>query len=208
MCTLLVASAAVGLFPTPGAVDVAVAETPLAATDDVVALRPAADGAVRGGALLGASIDPAGAPASVTEGEASAVPSTPPPRSGRGERVVFDEASQHVWLVDSSGAVRRDYPVSGSVTDNLRPGVYAVYSRSRHATSYNLDSTMEFMVRFTQGSSAAIGFHSIPVDAQGRRLQTRADLGTPQSHGCIRQRRLDAIALWRFADVGTNVVVV
>jgi len=113
-----------------------------------------------------------------------------------------------VWLVDHTGAVLREYPVSGSLTDNLQPGSYEVYSRSRHATSFDLGSTMEFMVRFTHGNSAAIGFHSIPVDAQGRRLQTLNELGTPQSHGCIRQRRLDAKALWRFADVGTAVVVV
>jgi hypothetical protein len=211
MVTLVVAAAALGLLPTPRSADVAVADTSFASSediDDLPALRWAADGAVSGGALLGAAFGPAGPAVSVSEREASSLTSTPPPGSGLGERVVFDEATQHVWLVDSSGAVRRDYPVSGSLTDNLQPGSYAVYSRSRHATSFDLTSTMEYMVRFAQGNSAAIGFHSIPVDAQGRRLQTLNELGTPQSHGCIRQRRLDAMALWRFADVGTTVVVV
>jgi lipoprotein-anchoring transpeptidase ErfK/SrfK len=41
----------------------------------------------------------------------------------------------------------------------------------------------------------------------GRLLQTRAQLGTPQSHGCIRQWLPDAKALWDFAPVGTKVVV-
>jgi lipoprotein-anchoring transpeptidase ErfK/SrfK len=62
------------------------------------------------------------------------------------------------------------------------------------------------MVRFAHGTRAAIGFHDIPV-YQGERLQTAAELGTPQSHGCIRQRRVDAKALWDFAPVGTTVVV-
>jgi lipoprotein-anchoring transpeptidase ErfK/SrfK len=66
--------------------------------------------------------------------------------------------------------------------------------------------TMQYMVRFAHGQRAAIGFHDIPVD-DGRRLQTRAELGTPQSHGCIRQWRPDAKALWYFAIVGTKVVV-
>lgn len=209
--TLLVAAAAVGLLPTPQALDVAIADTTVTSGEKIVdidVLQSAADGGVGSGALLGAMFQPAGATASVTEREASPATSTPPPGSGRGERVVFDEASQHVWLVRASGAVLRDYPVSGSRTDNLQPGSYQVYSRSRHATSFDLASTMEYMVRFTYGKSAAIGFHSIPVDAQGRRLQTLTELGTPQSHGCIRQRRLDARALWRFADVGTAVVVV
>ena len=39
-------------------------------------------------------------------------------------------------------------------------------------------------------------------------VQTLDQLGTPQSHGCIRQERDDAIALWDFTEVGTTVVVV
>ena len=39
-------------------------------------------------------------------------------------------------------------------------------------------------------------------------MQTVGQLGTPLSHGCIRQRTADAKALWRFAPVGTTVVVV
>ena len=39
-------------------------------------------------------------------------------------------------------------------------------------------------------------------------MQTRAQLGTPLSHGCIRQKEADAKALWAFAPLGTPVVVV
>ena len=46
----------------------------------------------------------------------------------------------------------------------------------------------------------------MPV-SHGRLVQTREQLGTPRSHGCIRQWRPDARALWRFAPVGTKVVV-
>ena len=63
------------------------------------------------------------------------------------------------------------------------------------------------MVRFAHGPNAAIGFHDIPV-LDGAKVQTRDQLGTPQSHGCIRQLRADAKALWDFAPVGTTVVVV
>ena len=65
---------------------------------------------------------------------------------------------------------------------------------------------MRYMVRFTQGANAAIGFHDIPV-LDGELVQTRKQLGTPLSHGCIRQARPDARALWRFAPLGTTVVV-
>ena len=132
----------------------------------------------------------------------------PPARSGSGRRVVFDMSAQQVWLVRDGGSVLDTYPVSGSTTDNLKPGRYAVYSRSERATSYDYASTMRWMVRFTESTRAAIGFHSIPHDLAGEPLQTVSQLGTPQSHGCIRQRPRDAKTLWDFAPVGTRVVVV
>ena len=53
------------------------------------------------------------------------------------------------------------------------------------------------MVRFAHGERAAIGFHDIPADHDGGLVQTRDQLGTPPSAGCIRQWRPDAVALWR-----------
>ena len=134
-----------------------------------------------------------------------------PARSGVGRRVVFSQRLQRVWLVahpKTTDVVRKTYLVSGSVTHNLQPGTYAVYSRSRWAVGVDDSGVMQYFVRFTRGpTGAAIGFHSIPTK-NGVPLQTRAQLGTPESHGCIRQYLPDAIALWNFAPVGTKVVVV
>jgi lipoprotein-anchoring transpeptidase ErfK/SrfK len=65
---------------------------------------------------------------------------------------------------------------------------------------------MQYFVRFAHGKNAAIGFHDIPTK-NGEFLQTQKQLGTPQSHGCIRQWRPDAKVLWHFAPVGTTVDV-
>jgi L,D-transpeptidase-like protein len=138
-----------------------------------------------------------------------AAPATPPvpADSGEGRRVVFDQSDQRVWLVDEGEAVARTYLVSGSLSDNLDPGTYAVYSRSERAWGVDDSGTMRYFVRFTEGDAgAAIGFHDIPVD-DGSPVQSVAQLGTPQSHGCIRQDRADAVALWDFAPVGTEVDV-
>jgi hypothetical protein len=129
-----------------------------------------------------------------------------PTESGTGRRVVFDQSDQRVWLVRRSGEVARTYLVSGSVSDNLQPGTYSVYSRSRWAVGIDDSGVMEYFVRFAQGDNAAIGFHSIP-SKNGQPLQTKRLLGTPQSHGCIRQDLPDALALWEFAPEGTRVVV-
>lgn len=130
-----------------------------------------------------------------------------PTGTGHGKRIVFSESRQRVWLVSKAKHVERTYLVSGSVTDNLDPGTYSVYSRSEQAWGIDDSGTMRYFVRFTQGDTgAAIGFHDIPIDG-GEPVQTIAQLGTPQSHGCVRQKRADAIALWEFAPLGTTVVV-
>ena len=150
---------------------------------------------------------PTPAPAVPSE-DAAAAPADDalPADSGTGRRVVFSEGRQRVWLVEEGGAVASTYLVSGSVHDNLDPGTYAVYSRSERAWGIDDSGTMKWFVRFTEGDNAAIGFHDIPVD-EGRKVQTVAQLGTPLSHGCIRQRAADAKRLWAFAPVGTTVVV-
>ena len=130
-----------------------------------------------------------------------------PPGSGSGRRIVFSESAQRVWLVDADDTVRRTYLVSGSLTDNLAPGDYEVYSKSRWAVGVDDSGVMQYYVRFAHGERSTIGFHTIPTHL-GKPLQSVKDLGTPQSHGCIRQRTADAIALWSFAPVGTHVVVV
>jgi lipoprotein-anchoring transpeptidase ErfK/SrfK len=148
-------------------------------------------------------------PSSARTAGQDAVPGVPAD-SGSGRRVVFDMTHQRVWLVGRHAGhdvVRRTYLVSGSVTGNLRPGSYAVYSKSMDAVGVDDSGTMHYMVRFAHGGSAAIGFHDIPV-WNGARVQTRDALGTPQSHGCIRQWRPDARALWRFTSVGSKVVAV
>ncbi len=141
------------------------------------------------------------------EEQAAREDTTLPPDSGEGRRVVFSEDRQRVWLVNDEEKVVRTYLVSGSIYDNLDPGTFEVYSRSEDATGIDDSGTMKYFVRFTQGDTgAAIGFHDIPV-LDGERIQGYDELGTPLSHGCIRQRRSDAIALWNFAPLGTTVVV-
>jgi lipoprotein-anchoring transpeptidase ErfK/SrfK len=170
----------------------------------------AADASGRGLQLAAASAGPVAAPRG-TRVSAASPATTLPANSGHGRRIVFAIGVQRVWLVGTGAhgrdVVRRTYPVSGSVTDNLQPGSYSVYSRSLHAIGVDDSGTMRYMVRFAHGAQAAIGFHDIPV-LDGRLVQTRDMLGTPHSHGCIRQWRPDAQALWRFAPVGTPVDVV
>jgi lipoprotein-anchoring transpeptidase ErfK/SrfK len=191
---------ATGLLPTEaGDAD------PAAAIDDGSGDRP--DTSARDQLAQQLADTDSGAPSADTELTTDADDTTLPLGSGEGRRVVFSESRQRVWLVDDGAQVVRTYEVSGSLTDNLDTGTFHVYSRSEDAVGVDDSGTMRWFVRFTQGDEgAAIGFHDIPID-DGQPVQTIAQLGTPQSHGCIRQREQDALAMWEFAPIGTTVVV-
>jgi len=200
---LALAALVVTVFSVLGGVGV-VPTAPSAAEDRRLAagVKPASapsDTATAEPAMQGPSV-----PAEAAE---EADPEALPAGTGTGRRIVFSEEAQRVWLVREDGSVRRTYLVSGSLEDNLDPGRYAVFSKSRWAVGVDDSGVMEFFVRFAHGQQAAIGFHTIPTKL-GTELQSRAELGTPQSHGCIRQARADAVSLWNFAPEGTRVVVI
>ncbi len=134
-------------------------------------------------------------------------PSTPPPPDGgSGRRVVYSNSAQRVWLVEDNGTVSRSYAVSGK-EGVPAPGNYSVFSKSRVSRSASGNLKLEYMVRFAQGESLAIGFHAIPTKPNGSTVQSEEELGQYRSAGCVRQRRSDAAAMWDFADVGVKVVV-
>ncbi|MFN7149612.1 MAG: L,D-transpeptidase [Microthrixaceae bacterium] len=143
----------------------------------------------------------------VLMGAGTAGASPLPGDSGHGRRIVYSVGQQRVWWVETDGTVVNSYLVSGRAGTPAR-GTYHVFSKSRYTTSLDGSARMEFMVRFAWGRTAAIGFHSIPTNRYGTPLQSEAQLGTPLSAGCVRQRWVDAQGLYNWAPVGTAVVVV
>lgn len=151
-----------------------------------------------------------GLPAGITEDQLAAffrfLAGPPvPEHSGQGRRIVYSNSAQRVWLVDAGGTVARTYLVSGR-RSLPRLGVHRVFSKSRFASSGSV--RMQYMVRFARGRNLAIGFHTIPLRRNGSPLQSLAQLGTPRSHGCVRQNPVDARQLWDWAPIGTTVVAV
>ena len=135
-------------------------------------------------------------------------PSHPPlpEDSGSGRRIVYAVSQQRVWIVEADESVSGSWLVSGK-EGTPEPGTYSIYSRSRWASSEGGRARMEFMLRFVRTRGLPIGFHSIPVDRNGRPLQSEEELGQPRSKGCVRQRRADAEHLWNWAPDGTTVRV-
>lgn len=198
---LAVAALAVTSFSVLGGVGVIPTAPSAANADRPTTAKPSSSPSES--AVVEPAVQGPSAPEEIEEIDPEALPAD----SGKGRRIVFSETEQRVWLVRENGTVRRTYLVSGSTEDNLDPGRYAVYSKSRWAVGVDDSGVMEFFVRFAHGEQAAIGFHTIPTKL-GTALQTRSQLGTPQSHGCIRQAKADAISLWNFAPEGTTVVVI
>ncbi len=195
--TLVVGAAALGVLPQlagdPAAAD--------AATSLETAAIPQVDQPIADAPDAGVEVDDLVAKVD------QAIDPGLPADSGDGRRIVFSESAQRVWLVGDDNVVQRTYLVSGSRFDNLDPGSYAVQARLRNATAFDYSGTMEYFVQFTTGDNAPIGFHTVPRHNDGELEQTKAQLGTPLSAGCVRQWEPDAVALWEFAPVGTPVTV-
>lgn len=196
--TIAVGGAAAGVLPQLRA-DAGQASAGSSATSDS---GPAAIES----AVLAQLPQPTPPAADVVDAVAPADPA-PPKNSGDGRRIVFDQGDQRVWLIDDDNDVKRTYLVSGSRFENLDPGAYSVSSKTRHATAFDASGTMEYFVRFATGVSEPIGFHSVPRDNTGKLEQTKSQLGERLSAGCVRQWKNDAIALWKFAPIGTKVYV-
>lgn len=132
-----------------------------------------------------------------------------PANSGEGRRLVYERAGQRVWAVDKDGTIIRSWLVSGSQYNNELPGTHKVYSKSEVTTAWNGKAFLPLMVRWLKTQIGAIGFHQIPVKrSDGSLYQTEEELGTRLSGGCQRQAKEDAEFLWKFAKIGTPVVVI
>lgn len=131
-----------------------------------------------------------------------------PADSGEGRRVVYALDDQMVWLVAGDGTVLANYLVSGR-KGWPKPGSYSVFSKSPITRSFlDPNTTMRWMVRFARTDKTNIGFHDIPIHGDGSPYQTLDELGQALSGGCVRQDLGAAIRMYRFADVGTPVIVV
>lgn len=122
-----------------------------------------------------------------------------PDASGTGERVVYSLSRDRVWLVGANERVTRTYEVWPGTVDP-QPGTYEVTSRTEQVTGTD-GVPVENVVIFGYAGDTVVGF-SAAVDGSA------PDLDPSEKAGGIRERTADGDAMWRFATVGTPVVVV
>ncbi|MCC9739926.1 hypothetical protein [Streptomyces sp. MNU89] len=158
--------------------------------------RPAApkDRAAASASPEPGSSEDAGPESGETADEKPAVPAD----SGTGLRVVYSLGAERVWLVGENEQPTRTYEVWPSAVSPA-PGEYAVVSRAESVAGSD-GVPIEHSVVFTTTEGVVIGF-SAAVDGS----KPDPDAGKT---GGIRATREDGAAMWKFAPVGTKVVVV
>jgi hypothetical protein len=130
-----------------------------------------------------------------------------PEGSGTGRRIVYCNSCQRVWLMEDDLYASASYAVSGR-RGTPSSGTYHVIRKLENGYAKSDPSLrLPYFVGFTSGATTDIGFHGIPLRRNGSPIQSESQLGTPLSHGCIRQHQLAAKLLYDWAPVGTTVVV-
>jgi lipoprotein-anchoring transpeptidase ErfK/SrfK len=127
-----------------------------------------------------------------------------PANSGSGNRVVYSENGQRVWLVGADGSsVERTFQVvPGTIA--APTGTYSVTRKEPGATGSD-GTPVQYVVLFGQrvvsGTSTTFGFDAV---ANVTGLPPKPTSRT----GGVRMAQLDAQALFNFVSVGSNVTVV
>jgi hypothetical protein len=130
-----------------------------------------------------------------------------PANAGTGRRIIYCNSCQRVWLMEDDLYASASYAVSGR-RYTPDPGTYQVFRKLENGYAKSDPSLrLPYFVGFTYGSTTDIGFHGIPIRRNGTQIQRDAQLGTPLSHGCIRQHQWAAKLLYDWAPMGTTVVV-
>lgn len=144
------------------------------------------------------------APAAQAQAPAAAPRAAEPPpnvpRSGKAIEVSISEQKLRAW---EDGGLVMETPVStGSPGRDTPRGEFEILSKTPNhwSTQYHVD--MPYAMRVVRG----IFIHEVPIAPDGRRLGVN-DLGRPVSAGCIRVGIGDAERLYRWAEIGTPVII-
>jgi hypothetical protein len=138
-------------------------------------------------------------------------PTTPPAfdpcaTNSGGQLVYVSVARQHLWMCSGHGIVRDDPVTTGMVGEytNTPTGTYAIQARDTD-TTLTLNTGATYDVKYWIPFDAPLfGFHdsswqTFPYGSQQYR--------TDGSHGCVHMPLADIAFLYRWAHVGTTVVI-
>jgi lipoprotein-anchoring transpeptidase ErfK/SrfK len=138
-----------------------------------------------------------------------AVPTSQPGTgNGAGKKIVVSLSKQTLTMYENGSLVSLRRVSTGKWSTPTPPGSYRTYNKITSAYSKAYGLYMEYWMAFTADGS--MGLHSLPYWKQkngGRLYEGAAHIGTPVSHGCIRQTLAEAKSLYEWAPIGTPVII-
>lgn len=129
--------------------------------------------------------------------------------AGKGKRIEIDLSEQKLKLIENGKVISIRTISTGKWSTPTPIGEYKTRNKITTAYSKPYGLYMEYWMAFSNDGS--YGLHALPFWklAKGGKLYEGANhLGTPVSHGCIRQSLADAKSLYEWAPVGTPVKIV
>jgi len=148
---------------------------------------------------------------SMVDGELTTVvvPTTSPmTAASAGKKIVVSLSKQQIVLYEKGRIVSIRKISSGKRSMPTPVGEFAVKNKITTAYSKEYSLYMENWMAFSQ--DGRYGLHSLPywkLKSGGRLYEGASHIGTPVSHGCVRQTLTDSKSLFDWAPVGTPVSI-
>ncbi len=137
------------------------------------------------------------------------VPTTKnPTAAGSGKKIVISLSRQQLWLYEKGHIIGVHKISSGKWSTPTPTGTFKTYNKISVAYSKAYGLYMEWWMAFTPDGKN--GLHALPfwkLKNGGKLYEGAAHIGTPVSHGCVRQTVADAKMVFAWAPIGTPVVV-
>lgn len=137
------------------------------------------------------------------------VPTTTPlTAAGTGKKIVINLSKQQVVLYEKGRIVSIRKISSGKRSTPTPVGEFAIRNKITTAYSKPYRLYMENWMAFSNDGS--YGLHSLPywkTKSGGKLYEGASHIGTPVSHGCIRQTLADSKSLFDWAPIGTPVSI-
>lgn len=137
------------------------------------------------------------------------VPTTKnPTAAGSGKKIVISLSRQQLWLYEKGRVIAVHKISSGKWSTPTPTGAFRTYNKISVAYSKAYGLYMEWWMAFTPDGKN--GLHALPfwkLKKSGKLYEGAAHIGTPVSHGCVRQTVADAKMVFDWAPIGTPVIV-
>ncbi|MCS7087343.1 MAG: L,D-transpeptidase family protein [Thermoflexales bacterium] len=132
------------------------------------------------------------------------------PKRGHGKVIYVSLSQQRLWAYEDEQLVFEFLVSTGLATPehpyrDTKPGVFRIKTKLPEAYSRFWQLRMPLWLGFYDAGALENGFHAMPLLPNGRRVSWR--VGTPGSYGCVVLNHRDARALYRWATLGTLVVI-